>query len=176
MQERTIPKSLATVVAELEAGQKRLINQAEIAKAAGLQPRTRETRKLVERLRAHGWIRALPVRGAYEFLPAEAGPHPSGDRWTELRAALKRDPNLPVQVVLHSAAFMRGLADRFPIPDQVAVGRENISKGLGSVYNVIRTKPARLGGAALDDGKPFAAVERRPLEGGWWGVEAGGFR
>ncbi len=176
MQERTIPKSLAAVVAELEAGQKRLINQEEIAKAAGLQPRTRETRKLVERLRAHGWIRALPVRGAYEFLPAEAGPHPSGDRWTELRAALKRDPNLPVQVVLHSAVFMRGLADRFPVPDQVAVGRETISRGLGSVYNVIRTTPARLGGATLDDGIPVSTVERLPLEVVWWWSEAGDLR
>src|SRR2546428_2233965 len=176
MQERTIPKSLATVVAELEAGQKRLINQAEIAKAAGLQPSTRETRKLVERLRAHGWIRALPVRGSYEFLPAEAGPHPSGDRWTELRAALKRDPMLPAQVVLHSAAFIRGFADRFPIPDQVAVGRETISRGLASVYNVIRTGPARLGGATVEDGVPVSTVERLPLEVVWWWDEAGDLR
>jgi len=176
MQERTIPRSLAAVVAELEAGQKRLVNQAEIAKAAGLQPRTRETRKLVERLRAHGWIRALPVRGAYEFLPAEAAPHPSGDPWTELRAALQRNPSLPIQVVLHSAAFMRGLADRFPVPDQVAVGRETISRGLASVYNVIRTTPARLGGATLDDGIPVSTVERLPLEVVWWWSEAGDLR
>jgi hypothetical protein len=32
MQDRTIPKSPASVVAELEAGQKRLVNQAELAR------------------------------------------------------------------------------------------------------------------------------------------------
>ncbi len=163
-------------MAELEATQKRLIDLEEIAKAAGLQPGTRQTRKLVERLRAHGWIRALPVRGAYEFLPAESGPNASGDRWTELRAAIRRDPNLPVQVVLHSAAFMRGLADRFPVPDQVAVGRETVTRGLASVYNVIRTKPARLGGATLEDGVPVSTVERLPLEVVWWWDEAGDLR
>ncbi len=176
MQERTISKSFATVVAELEAMKKRLFDQKEIAKAAGLPPGTRQTRKLIERLGEHGWIRALPVRGTYEFLPAESGPYPSGDRWTELRAALKRDPNLRVQVVLHSAAFMRGLADRFPVPDQIAVARETLTRGLNSVYNVIRTKPARLGGATIEDGVPVSAVERLPLEVVWWWSEAGDLR
>lgn len=176
MQERTVPKSLAAVVAELEAMQKRLITQEEIAHSVGLQPGTPQTRKLVERLRAHGWIRALPVRGAYEFLPAESGPHPSGDRWAEFRAALQRDPHLPAQVVLHSAAFMRGLADRFPVPDQIAVGGKTITRGLASVYDVIRTTPARLGGATLEDGVPVSAVERLPLDVIWWWSKAGDLR
>lgn len=176
MQQRTVPKSISTVVAELEAMQKRLVDQEEIAKAAGVQPGGRQARKLVERLREHGWIRSLPLRGRYEFLPAESGSYPSGDRWTELRAALQRDSNFPIQVVLQSAAFLRGLADRFPVPDQVAVGRKTVSRGLQSVYKVIRTKPERLGSTTIEDGIPVSTLEHLPLEVLWWWSEAGDLR
>jgi hypothetical protein len=176
MQERTLSKSISAVVAELEAMQKRLVDSEEIAKAAGVRPGSAQAKKLIERLREHGWIRALSVRGRYEFLPAESGAHPSGDRWTELRAVLHRDPNFQVQVVLQSAAFLRGLADRFPVPDQVAVGRKTVSRGLESVYKVIRTKPERVGDATIEDGIPVSIVERLPLEVVWWWPESGDLR
>lgn len=164
------------MVAELEAMQNRLVDSEEIARAAGVSPGSRQAQKLIERLREHGWIRALHVRGRYEFLPAQAGAYPSGDRWTELRAVLYRNPKFRIQVVLQSAAFIRGLADRFPVPDQVAIGTKTVSRGLESVYKVIRTKPERIGDAAIEDGIPVSTVERLPLEVVWWWRESGDLR
>src|SRR5665811_1979638 len=69
----------------------------------------------VRSLAAHGWLVPLPVRGTYEFLPAQSGPDRAGDPLTEAAAALKRFPDLGIQLVLGGAAFLGGFNERAPV-------------------------------------------------------------
>lgn len=171
---RTLPRSLARVAAELEMRQARMVSRGDLAGILGVAPNTKRVDDAVEGLVARGWLRPLPVRGTYEFLPAAGGPWESGDPWIELRAVAAKNPKLMPQIVLGSAAFLRGFSDRRPTADLIAVNADvSLPPGLRKTYRVIRTTPHRLFGASPIDGLPVATPARLVLEVALWWKHAG---
>lgn len=106
---RSLPASLAPIVAALELRQPKVVTSgllAEIAQEAGsnLAPAA-----IAERLVRRGWLLPLRVRDAWEFAPgAHAGRFGWGDAWIELRALLAHSPDAPVAVAFESAIWELG--------------------------------------------------------------------
>ena len=119
---RSIPKSLAPVLEDLERRQPTLVTKALLAviiEERGLQLRPEE---VAHRLQKEGWLLSLRKKDAWEFAPASrAGPIDSGDPFIELRAILNRREDFPVAVAYESAAWLHGLARRNPQRDVIAV-------------------------------------------------------
>jgi hypothetical protein len=112
---REIPPSLAPLLAELELDQPRIVAVGDIAALGKRLGLAASARDLTDRLQKHGWLLPLRTRGMYEFVPAaRAGRCPSGDPFIELRATLRRRPDLPIQVAGESAAWLHGYATREP--------------------------------------------------------------
>lgn len=121
---RTLPRTLAGVVEELELEQPRVVTLESIgAIARRLQLRS-EPKLVAARLRQHGWLLPTGVRGVWEFAPgSHAGPYGHGDPFTLVQAVLRRHPALPVAVAQGSAAWVHGYADRLPGRPELAVPR-----------------------------------------------------
>src|SRR5712692_8676067 len=82
---RRISASIAPVIEFLEQREQTLVTSAEIAR---FLDRTRSdplVKKTLQSVRTHGWLKSLPLKGVYEFLPLRFGPNSSGDAWLELR-------------------------------------------------------------------------------------------
>lgn len=113
--ERRITPALAGVLTDLELDQPTIVALDDIRRAAlghGVQASARD---IASRLARNGWLMPLRTRGMYEFIPASrAGRFRSGDPFIELRATLRRRPNLTVQVAAESAAWLLGLSSREP--------------------------------------------------------------
>lgn len=177
LQRRIAADAEAQVVAELETSQRRTVTTDEIADIIGAAPASQRVRDVVALLRRHGWLRALPLRGAYEFEPAVGGPFPSGNPWLELAVALQRNPRAQAHVGLGSAAFVRRLADRRPTPDTIVwVADQPVPPGLREVYRVVRSTDDRFFGTSSVDGVLVATVERIALEVALWWKYAGDLR
>ena len=177
LQRRITSDAEAQVVAELETSQRRTITTSDVAAIIGVAPASQRVRDVVALLRMHGWLRALPLRGAYEFEPAVGGPFPSGDPWLELVVALERNPQARAHVGIGSAAFVRRLADRRPLPDTVIwLADQPAPPGLRAVYRLVRCTGARFFATAMVGGAPVATVERIALEVALWWKYAGDLR
>jgi predicted transcriptional regulator of viral defense system len=162
---RTISRSIADVVAYLEQQEKTIATAKEIAQFLGVDRDDQRLSDVLQSLRRRGWLLPLPIRGAYEFLPARAGTNPSGDPWIELRLLLATERSLRFQVALVSAAFLRGYAERKPRKDILLVNKEqSLRPRLRDVFRVIRTKPERLFGSELLQGLPVSNASRLVLE------------
>ena len=115
MQTRSVPKSLARVVEELELRQPAVVTRAllrEIASNAHLGL-TEDT--VAERLVRYGWLLPLRRRDDWEFAPAaRAGRYPAGDPWIELRALLEHESDAPVAVAFESAIWELGHSTHQP--------------------------------------------------------------
>jgi hypothetical protein len=79
---RSLPYGLKDVVGELELRGAILVSADQIATYGGVAPHTPAAYDLVHRLVAARWLRPLPVRGRYEFLPGRAGPSSARTRLT----------------------------------------------------------------------------------------------
>lgn len=177
LQRKITSDAAARVVAELETSQQNTVTTRELAEMIGAPPASQRVRDVVALLRRHGWLRPLPLRGAYEFEPAVGGPFPSGDPWLELKVALERSPLANAHVGLGSAAFVRRLADRRPTPDTVIWRADQPAPpGLRKVYRVVRCTPDRFFGTSYVEGIPIATVERIALEVALWWKYAGDLR
>ena len=165
------------MVTELETSQRGTVTTLEIAEMIGVPRGAQRVRDVVALLRKHGWLRSLPLRGAYEFEPAVAGPFPSGDPWLELRVTLERNQEARAHVGLGSAAFIRRLADRRPLPDTVVWSSgPRVPPGLLRAYRVVRCESDRFFGSSLVDTVAVATAERMALEVAMWPGYAGDLR
>ena len=109
---RSIPAWLANVVQELELEDDILVQTDDIRQHLRF-PREHH-RAAIQELVRRGWLRPLPLRGIFEFIPGKAaGRYPSGDPWILARAALIKWPGL-FHVGANSAAWLRGYAQRSP--------------------------------------------------------------
>lgn len=123
-QPRSIPPSLAAVLAELELIRPAVVGIADLDRIANDLGLRSSGESIAIRLRALGWLMPLRVRGMWEFAPADrAGAFPGGDVFIELRAALVAHPHLQAGVGFESAAFLRGLATRQPAREVIAVAQ-----------------------------------------------------
>lgn len=177
LQRRITSDAEAQVVAELETSQRRTVTTDDVARIIGAPLASQRVRDVIVLMRKHGWLRALPLRGAYEFEPAIGGPFPSGNPWLELGVALERNHKARAHVGLGSAAFMLRLADRRPLPDTVIWRADQpLPPGLRDVYRLVRCEPKRFFGTALVKGVPVATAERIALEVALWWKYAGDLR
>jgi len=112
---RSVPSSLATLLAELELERPAVVTLPWLENARLRLGLSRSAADLARRLRGRGWLLPLRVRGAWEFAPADrAGPLPGGDPFIELRALRAVRPEIRVGVGYESAAFLRSLVSRQP--------------------------------------------------------------
>ena len=165
------------MVANLEMFRKRTVTSEEIAQIIGADLGSDPHEWAVRSLVAHGWLVPLPMRGTYEFLPAQSGPDRAGDPLTEAAAALKRSPDLRIQIVLGGAAFLGGFNERAPTRYTLIVPRQApIQRGLAQAYDLIRAAPSRFFGATPQDGVPVSGASRLLLDAALWPERAGDLR
>ena len=144
---RHIPQWVASAVAEFEMFGKEVVSVRDIAGALAVTPDSRRLKNAVHDLVRLGWLRPLPTRGLYEYLPARGGPYPSGDPLLEARAVLTRRPDFRLAMIGTGAAFLRGFSERAPGGYAVAITREQGgSVALGSIYQLVKTTPSRIDG------------------------------
>ena len=122
MTARSVPKSLAAVVEELELRRPTLVTKEFLGEILsehriGLNPSD-----VAHRLQKHGWLLSLRTKDAWEFAPAaRAGRIGSGDPLIELRATLHHRPDLPTAVAYESAAWLHNLVRRPPEREVIAI-------------------------------------------------------
>jgi predicted transcriptional regulator of viral defense system len=136
---RTLPPSLAPIVAELELEQPLVVTMDDLA-VLSHQAGVRSDVKLVaERLREHGWLLPTTTLGVWEFAPAaHAGPIGHGHPFLGLRAALAAKVIPGAAVCLGSALWAHGLIDRAPELMEVAVSPgTRVPSGLGRAARVV---------------------------------------
>lgn len=165
---RSLPYGLRSVVGELELRGATLVSAEEVAAYAGVAAGSPAAYDIIRRLVAARWLRPLPVKGRYEFLPGAAGPFSREDALDPLRA-LFAGWETAGQVVLSGAAFLRAFADRAPDRFDVAVPRRrSIWRSLRSLYRFHSVVPERIFGAELVDGVPVSTRERLLLDVALW--------
>lgn len=148
---RVISPRLASIVAELELDQPKVVSLEEIAAAAQAHGIPVTARSLAFRLARRGWLIPLRTKSMYEFVPgARAGLISSGDPFIEVRATLKRRPSLSLAIAEESAAWLHGLSSRAPqthtvsTPPGIAVPRS--LGAFRSVHFSPRLDPVRIDG------------------------------
>jgi len=158
--QKTYGPAAAPIIEELESRRATLVSTDELAAIKGVPPTSVALHSLIQRLIRNGWLIPLARQGMYEFVPVRAGAYGSGDELRELEA-LARAPNAPpFQVVLASAAFLRGYAPMAPSTGYVLISKEAgvRPRRLQERFRVIRTDPARIFG-----GEPIASGSRVPV-------------
>ena len=170
---RTLPASLAPVVAEFEMRDAKVVTLAEIARIAGLDGQT-SARRLAYRLVQARWLRPLAVKGTYEFLPGRAGPFSRGDDLDVLRGLLRQRPATEVQLSSSGAAFLRGFADRAPVEFTVLVPAAlPVSATLRRTYRFHWVASGRIFGSSPLEGIPVSTPDRLVLDVALWPDDVG---
>ena len=172
---RTIPRSLGSILGELELDAPQVVTLAELAALLTRTNVRTEPRIVADRLRKLGWLLPTQTAGVWEFAPAaHAGPIGHGDPYLELRAALANRPSLDATVCLMSALFAHGLTDRAPDRLEVAVKtRASIPEGLRRATRVVvfdsNLAPERSRGVPVQrPGTVLVHVAARPSDVGGW--------
>lgn len=139
---RSIPPSLAPVIARLELEAADLVTTAkldEIVKASGVGT---ATRTVASRLRERGWLLATGQRGVWEFAPgAVAGAVSRGGHTRLLRSVLART-DVVCGLTFQAAAWAHDLADRAPARLEVAAGSAPEARKLPDGLDVSIFAPA----------------------------------
>lgn len=174
---RSLPRSLAAVVAELELEQAFLVTSRELSRIRQSEGIKSGTKVIAKRLRDLGWLLPTQSVGVWEFAPgSHAGPIGHAHPFREVKAALAASPRLEASVCLNSALWAHGLLDRSPERPEVAVpvGR-GIPAGLARSCRIVhfdnRLPPVVLRGTPVHQ-LPTVLVHlaARPKDVASWGV------
>ncbi len=112
---RTIPKSLAPIVEQLELDGDVVVTVDRISGVLNEVGSDDDARQVAYDLQRAGWLGSLRTRGAWEFYPgARGGAYASGDRFIEFRAQKELDHSWPGVIAMESAASLLGYAQRLP--------------------------------------------------------------
>lgn len=124
-----------------------------------------------------GWLRPLPARGTYEFMPARGGPYPGGDPLVEARAVLSKRPDFRLAVVGSGAAFLRGYSERAPDRYAVAIDfRQGGSVALATAYTVVKTNADRVADIPKVRGVPVSDATHLLADAALWPATSGDLR
>lgn len=133
---RTIPRSLAPLLEQLELEAADLVTMArldELVRMAGIDT---ATRTVATRLRERGWLLPTGQRGVWEFAPAAlAGPYSRSDTTRLLRSVLARK-DIRCGLTFQAAAWALGVADRSPTRVEVAAADQREAARLPRGLNV----------------------------------------
>lgn len=164
-------------MAEFEMFGKEVVSVQDIAAALAVTPDSRKLKNAVHDLVRLGWLRPLPTRGLYEYLPARGGPYPTGDPLLEARAVLTRRPDFRLAMIGTGAAFLRGFSERAPSSYAVAITREQGgSVALASVYQQFKTTAARIDGIPELRGVPVSDAAHLLADAALWPSACGDLR
>lgn len=139
---RRIAPAVARVLEQLELDQPLLVNSDDLDRARTVTGSSTTTRYLIDDLTTEGWLLPLRTRGYWEFAPAaRAGAIGAGDPHIELRASLRKRPDLRVELAAESAAWFQALSARSPNRHAIAAPPGlRLPPALGG-YRVIRRQP-----------------------------------
>ena len=121
---RTISKSMAGILEDLELDSKTYVTLDELAELAKRHEVSTEPSMIASRLKKSGWLLPTKQRGVWEFASASmAGPYSKNDPLMEIKAFKLLNPGLDCYVCLQTAAWTLGLADRVPAHKELAFSR-----------------------------------------------------
>lgn len=136
---RVVQPSVAAVLEALELEQPQVVTTDDIDELRRTTGTTSSTRYVIELLTDEGWLLSLRSRGVWEFAPAaRAGAYGSGDPHIELRATLRKRPDLPVALAEETAAWLHGLSGRPPTRDVLAAPEGLRLPPALATYRVVR--------------------------------------
>ena len=110
--DRRVPTWAAALVAGLSRDLPPVVTRDDIAERLTDEGSNRDPAVAVEELGRLGWLVALPVRGAWAFIPP--GQDEVADPYLILRAWKARQPDAPFMLAGSSAAWHLGYLDRAP--------------------------------------------------------------
>ena len=118
---RTISKSMAGILEDLELDNKSYVTLEELAELAKRHGVSTEPAMIASRLKQSGWLLSTAQRGVWEFASASmAGPYSKNDPLKDIKAFQLSNPKLKSYVCLQTAAWAMGLADRVPSHKELA--------------------------------------------------------
>lgn len=174
---RHVPRWVAPIVADFEMFGRDVVSMTDVANALGVPADSVRVENAVRTLVELGWLRPLPARGIYEFMPARGGPYPGGDPLVEARAVLTKRPDFRLAVVGSGAAFLRGYSER--APDQYAVAvdfRQGGSVALAAAYVIVKTSAERVADVPPVRGVPVSDAAHLLADAALWPATAGDLR
>ncbi|MCC6619521.1 MAG: hypothetical protein IT341_10845 [Chloroflexi bacterium] len=174
---RHVPRWVAPVIADFEMLGREVVSVDDVARALGAIRDSTRVKNAVASLVQLGWLRRLPSRGAYEFLPARGGPYPGGDPLVEVRGVLAKRPDLHLAVIGSGAAFLRGFAERAPARFVIAIDKtQGGSVALNAAYDVVRTTPIRIRDIPTLNGVPVSDATQLLADAALWPRAVGDLR
>ena len=144
---RSIPRSLAALVTQLELDRPSAVSVEQIAQMSRDTGVTTPPRVAIQRLAARGWLLPTGVRGTWEFAPGDrAGPYSDRDPLLPLRAVLVAEPGVALRdrpaVALGSALWLHDLAERAPDKLEVALPKSAATRmALARLCRVVHFEP-----------------------------------
>ena len=131
---RTIPKSMAGILEDLELMRELYVNVSRIRELAQKYNIKTAPYIIASRLKEEGWLLPTSQRGVWEFVPASsAGVFSQNDPLGPVKAYRSANPDTECYLCLQSAAWALGLADRLPEHSQLAfphIPRRGISEDI----------------------------------------------
>lgn len=123
---RTISKTMAGILEELELHQPTLITSEQLSQLLQEHGVKTPAKVVAARLRERGWLLPTDQRGVWEFVPAAvAGPYSKNDPVTPLRAFLAKRPEARCALTFQAAAWAHTIADR--VPNRLEVAAESLT-------------------------------------------------
>lgn len=118
---RTISKSMAGILEDLELDNKSYVTLQELGELAKRHNVLTEPTMIASRLKQSGWLLPTAQRGVWEFASASmAGPYSKNDPLKDIKAFQLSNPKLKSYICLQTAAWAMGLADRVPLRKELA--------------------------------------------------------
>ncbi len=118
---RTITRSMAGILEELELDNKSYVTLEELAALARKHDVSTKPATIASRLKQSGWLLPTAQRGVWEFASASmAGPYSKNDPLKDIKAFQLSNPKLKSYICLQTAAWAMGLADRVPSHRELA--------------------------------------------------------
>ena len=177
MTSRHVPQSVARAIADFEMFGREVVFVHDVAAALGVTADSRRLKNAIHALVRLGWLRRLPTRGSYEFLPARGGPYPSGDPLVEARAVQAKRPDFSLAIVGTGAAFLRGFSERAPGRYTVAIDHgQGGSVALAAAYDVVKTTAKRIADIPDLRDVPVSDAAHLLADAALWPAAAGDLR
>ena len=174
---RHVPRWVSPVVADFEMFGRDVVSMRDVASALKVPAGSARVEDAVRTLVELGWLRPLPARGTYEFMPARGGPYPGGDPLVAARAVLSKRPDFRLAIVGSGAAFLRGYSERAPDRYAAAIDyRQGGSVALATAYVIVKSSAERVADVPNLRGVPVSDAAHLLADAALWPGTAGDLR